>query len=79
MFYRLRELEPGDRVTVHREDGSATFAVDSLEQVDKDRLPYDRIWSDTTEPVLRLITCGGSFDRSTGSYRDNVIVYARLV
>jgi len=27
--------------------------------------------------VLRLITCGGGFDRSTGHYRDNVIVYAR--
>jgi hypothetical protein len=28
------------------------------------------------EPVLRLITCGGSFDRSTGHYRDNIIVFA---
>ena len=27
-------------------------------------------------PVLRLITCGGSFDRGSGHYRDNVIVYA---
>ncbi len=79
VFYRLRELQPGDQVTVHRKGGSATFAVDSLEQADKDGLPYDRIWPDTTEPVLRLITCGGSFDRSTGNYRDNVIVYAHLV
>jgi hypothetical protein len=23
-----------------------------------------------------LITCGGSFDRSTGHYRDNIVVYA---
>jgi hypothetical protein len=29
--------------------------------------------------VLRLITCGGSFDRATGHYRDNVIVYATMV
>ena len=29
-------------------------------------------------PVLRLITCGGSFDRATGHDRDNVIVYAGL-
>jgi hypothetical protein len=27
---------------------------------------------------LRLITCGGSFDREASSYRDNVIVYATL-
>jgi hypothetical protein len=29
--------------------------------------------------VLRLITCGGSFDRATCHYRDNVIVYATMV
>ena len=39
-------------------------------------LPVGRIWDRTRQPVLRLITCGGSFDRSTGHYRDNVIVYA---
>jgi hypothetical protein len=27
---------------------------------------------------LRLITCGGTFDRSTGHYRSNVVVHARL-
>lgn len=79
VFHRLRELQPGDRVTVYHQYGSATFAVDALEQVDKEQLPYDRIWPETTEPVLRLITCGGSFDHSTGSYRDNVIVYAHPV
>lgn len=76
VFYRLRELAPGDRVTVHHDLGAVTFVVDSLEQVDKDALPVDRIWNDTTEPVLRLITCGGTFDHSTGNYRDNIIVYA---
>jgi hypothetical protein len=30
-------------------------------------------------PALRLITCGGTFDRDRGSYRDNLVVYARLV
>jgi hypothetical protein len=24
-----------------------------------------------------LITCGGDFDREAGSYRENVVVYAR--
>jgi hypothetical protein len=26
--------------------------------------------------VLRLVTCSGNFDRSTGHYVDNTIVYA---
>jgi LPXTG-site transpeptidase (sortase) family protein len=79
VFYRLRELKPGDRVTVHREDGASTFAVESREQIAKDKLPVDRIWNQTSEPVLRLITCGGAFNRAAGSYLDNIIVYARLV
>jgi hypothetical protein len=36
-----------------------------------------RSWNRTRRPVLRLITCGGSFDRSSGNYRDNVIVYTQ--
>jgi hypothetical protein len=30
-------------------------------------------------PVLRLITCGGGFDRATGRYQDNLIVYATMI
>jgi hypothetical protein len=35
-----------------------------------------RSWNTATRPLLRLITCGGSFDHATGHYRDNLIVYA---
>lgn len=78
VFHDLENLEPGDRVTVYRTDGRSTFVVDFTEQVRKEALPYERIWADTDAPVLRLITCGGSFDHSTGNYRDNIIVYAHL-
>ena len=78
VFARLHELEPGDRVTVKRADGSATFLVEFVEQVSKDALPYDRIWNDTANPVLRLITCGGKPDPVTRMYPDNTVVYARL-
>jgi hypothetical protein len=53
--------------------------VERVEHVPKEALPTERIWNHTREPVLRLITCGGSFDRSTGHYRDNVIVYATAI
>jgi sortase (surface protein transpeptidase) len=77
VFFELRSLRPGDEILVHHADSStSTFIVESTEQTPKDELPGDRIWNDTDEPVLRLVTCGGSFDRSTGHYRDNVIVYA---
>lgn len=76
VFARLHELEPGDRVTVHRTDGNSTFVVEGSEQVPKEDLPRDRIWASIDEPVLRLITCGGEFDPRLGGYPDNTIVYA---
>jgi sortase (surface protein transpeptidase) len=78
VFFRLRELRPGDRVVVGQAGGGRrSFLVERVERQAKAALPVERIWSRTRQPVLRLITCGGSFDRSTGHYRDNVIVYAR--
>ena len=34
------------------------------------------VYGPTTGPELRLITCGGAFDRAAGSYLDNVVVWA---
>lgn len=80
VFYRLNDLAPGDEITVSQADGATkTWRVESQEQTDKDALPADRIWNDTADPVLRLITCGGIFDRSVGHYTDNIIVYATPV
>jgi Sortase domain len=78
VFFRLGQLRRGDRIVVGQDGGAAAaFAVERVERHPKEALPVARIWNLTGQPVLRLITCGGSFDRSTGHYRDNVIVYAR--
>lgn len=80
VFYRLRELAPEDVVFVTREDGSRlAFRVTAVEQHDKDALPVERIWAETEQPVLRLITCGGFFDRTVRHYTDNIVVFAELV
>ena len=77
--FRLHQLRRGDRIVVGQAGGGArSFLVERVEREAKEALPVERIWSRTRQPLLRLITCGGSFDRSTGHYRDNVIVYARL-
>jgi hypothetical protein len=79
VFYRLRELRPGDRVEVVRADRSRVrFTVERLEQVDKLRFPTDAVYYPTLTPRLRLVTCGGAFDSASGHYRSNVIVYATL-
>lgn len=77
VFHRLQELAPGDEVHVHRVDGStATFTIERPEQHPKEELPGERIWKQSEEPLLRLVTCGGVFDQDSGSYEDNVIAYA---
>ena len=78
VFFRLGDLRRGDRIEVGQQGGGARlFVVERVERRPKEALPTERIWNRTSEPVLRLITCGGSFDRSTGHYRDNIVVFAR--
>lgn len=80
VFFRLHQLKPGDLIKVERSDGTtATFATTAVEQTPKTAFPTDRVYGDTPEAGLRLVTCGGAFDRSRGSYLDNVIAYAVLV
>ena len=79
VFFRLGRLRRGDRIVVGGAGGAArSFLVERVERRPKHALPVERIWNHSRRPVLRLITCGGSFDRATGHYRDNVIVYANL-
>ncbi len=80
VFARLDELEDGDEVTVHGADGQTrTFAVTGSGQYPKDQLPPEVFGFGDPVPELRLITCGGSFDRDAGSYTDNLVVYTQLV
>lgn len=77
IFSRVPTMEVGDRIEVRRADGStAVFTVHGLEQYPKDELPARRIFGPTPGPELRLITCGGAFDRRTKSYEDNIVVFA---
>ncbi|WP_081915670.1 class F sortase [Saccharothrix sp. NRRL B-16314] len=79
VFYDLRKLQPDDQVTVERADGSvASFTVRRVEQHPKDRFPTQAVYGHVERPELRLVTCGGQFDRAAGSYLDNIVVYAEM-
>ena len=81
LFYRLGELTAGSEVAVTREDGTvARFTIDSVESYAKAEFPTSRVYGNSTNRAeLRLITCGGAFDRTTGHYVDNVIAFGHLV
>jgi hypothetical protein len=79
VFYRLRELKAGDTVQVRRAEGTRLrFAVESVHRYPKAAFPRAAVFGTATAQALRLITCGGSFDHQRHSYRDNLVVDARL-
>ncbi|MEV7081839.1 class F sortase [Streptomyces sp. NPDC093516] len=80
VFARLGELTKGDRFHVERADGSrATFVVDHKESFRKDAFPSERVYGDTPDAQVRLITCAGAYDRRARDYTENLVVFARLV
>ncbi len=45
----------------------------------KDAFPTDLVYGDIDHAGLRLISCGGAFNRGTGHYEDNIVVFADLL
>jgi hypothetical protein len=77
VFFRLGALRRGDGISVLRADGTvARFTVDGVARYPKSSFPTSLVYGPTSYPALRLVTCGGSFDRLHHSYRDNIIVSA---
>jgi LPXTG-site transpeptidase (sortase) family protein len=77
VFANLKNLKPGDRIFVYRHDGSRIpFRATWIQAVSKTAFPWDAVLRTTPGPTLRLVTCGGPFNYSSGHYTDNVIVYA---
>ncbi|MGW7468504.1 class F sortase [Streptomyces xantholiticus] len=80
VFVYLGSVRPGTLVDVVREDESVvTFAVDSVESFSKSDFPDARVYADTPDPQLRLITCGGEYDKKAKDYKENVVVFAHMV
>ena len=78
VFYRLGLLRKDDTVEVRRRDGrTAVFSIDAVRSYPKNSLPDDPVYGPTDRPELRIITCGGKYDRQSG-YPDNVVVFAHL-
>ncbi|MFD6249587.1 class F sortase [Streptomyces roseolus] len=81
VFYDLSATRPGETVRVTRTDGSvAVFTVDDVSVVPRDAFDPAKVYGprDAARAELRLITCGGTFDHTTGTYTANVVVSAYL-
>ncbi|MFD8691346.1 class F sortase [Streptomyces sp. NPDC059651] len=79
VFYGLGSLKKGNRVEVTRSDDRiAVFEVYGVEVFSKNDFPGARVYGDTGQAELRVITCGGGYTKANG-YDGNVVAFARLV
>ncbi|WP_314452031.1 class F sortase, partial [uncultured Microbacterium sp.] len=77
VFQDLESLAVGDVVEVYGADGVVhVYRVTETADYPKSAFPTARVFGATARDELRLITCGGVFDRDAGSYVDNRVVYA---
>jgi sortase (surface protein transpeptidase) len=80
VFFRLRQLRPGDRIYVQHADGTlAAFRVYAEHTYAKGHFPIQKVYGPAPDPELRLITCGMVFDPALGSYLSNIVVYAAQI
>jgi sortase (surface protein transpeptidase) len=80
IFYRLRDLHPGNQIYVRQADGRlAVFRVTAVHQYPKAHFPTVAVYGPVPDAELRLITCGGTFDQATHSYLANIVVYSTEV
>ncbi|GGJ17631.1 class F sortase [Streptomyces brasiliensis] len=81
VFYKLSTMEPGESVRVVRSDGKvAEFTVDDVRVLPRDDFDAEQAYGtgQSGRAELRLITCGGTFDRESRTYSANVVVSAYL-
>ncbi len=80
VFYELGNLRPGAKIYVRLRDGqTVVFETYSVALYQKTRFPTAKVFGYTSWPTLRLITCGGVFDRRTGHYLGNVVAFASYI
>jgi sortase (surface protein transpeptidase) len=79
VFYPLGALKKGHTIDVDRADGrTAVFTVDAVEVYDDAHFPDEKVYGPSDRPELRVLTCGGGYDRDEGGYQGNVVVFAHL-
>ncbi len=78
-FYPLGLVGKNARITVTRSDRrTLSFVVDRIDEVRKNTFPTRAVYGPTPDAQLRLITCAGDFNRATGHYESNLIIFAHL-
>jgi sortase (surface protein transpeptidase) len=80
VFYRLKDLKPGDTLQVAYKHGRPlVFRVLWQATYPNNKIPLNFLFGQVNERGLVLMTCTGVFHRDGTGYDHKLVVYARLV
>jgi LPXTG-site transpeptidase (sortase) family protein len=74
----LKQLRRGDDIVITSNKGTERFQVSTIRLIGKQDLDLRDVFTREGKPLLRILTCGGTYRRS-GGYQANVVVTARPV
>ena len=77
VFYRLKDLDPGDQIAVGLDGGKVGhFEVTRVAHYAIEDFPRQKVYAGQPDrPALNLVTCGGKYDKAAGGYQSNVVAY----
>lgn len=81
VFYGLSTAQPGEKVGVVRADGSvAEFTIEEVRVYERAGFDPQKAYGPKVagRAELRLVTCGGTYDKKAKEYSANVVVAAYL-
>ena len=72
-LFGLKQLRRGDEIIIKTTTGTERFRVTTVRLISKQNLDLRNVFKREGEPLLRILTCGGTYRRS-GGYQANVVV-----
>ncbi|MDX2392912.1 MULTISPECIES: class F sortase [unclassified Streptomyces] len=81
VFFGLSTVKPGAKIRVARADGSvAEFTVEDVKTYERTEFDPKKAYGPRVDgrAELRLVTCGGNYDKAAKQYSANVVVSAYL-
>lgn len=79
VFSKLNTLKIGDVVKVKTVNNvSSTFKVTAIKEYPYDKAPLEEIFGETKEKHLNLITCKGTWNKTTQNYSHRLVIYTTL-
>ena len=77
VLWRLNELAQDDLVEVLLQDGTVyQYHLVAMENVDAENVDVGSIVGPTEQEIVTIITCAGTFNRSSGQYDQRLIIRA---